>query len=285
MSVILAYVYYFIASSGSSLQRRHLAKRRDHDMTSNDQISFAFSSVLFVTAGSFLLVFLEAPYFTGNPVKIITLAVLSGLFGLGFFIYSYKSVRHVDAGVSTLVSNIYTPVSIILSIIFLHEGLTAQQIIGTILLLLAMFIVSKKHRIGKFKFDKYLLMILFSGLCLGFLLVCERAMQKTTGFTMGTILSWSTQCLFLGIATLVYKSKHTYTNKEVITTGVFKFLQSSSWVVLIFLVGNLSIVSSITTFKVVIMFIAGAIFLGEKDDIGRKILGSIIAVIGLLLMK
>lgn len=285
MSVILAYLYYFIASSGSSIQRRYLAKKRDHEMDPKSQIAFAFSTVLFVTIGGLFLIFLEAPYFAGNPIKIATLAILSGLFGLGFFIYSYKSVRHVDAGVSTLVSNIYTPVSIALAIIFLKEGLTSTQIIGTILLLISMVIVSKKHRIGRFKFDKYFLMVLFSGLCLGFLLVCERAMQKTTGFTMGTILSWSTQCLFLGIATLVYKSKHTYTNKEVIITGVFKFLQSSSWVVLLFFVGNLSLVSSVTTFKVVIMFIAGAIFLGEKDDIGRKILGSIIAVIGLLLMK
>jgi uncharacterized membrane protein len=43
-------------------------------------------------------------------------------------------------------------------------------------------------------------------------------------------------------------------------------------------------VSSITTFKVVIVSVAAALFLNEKEDLPRKIIGSIIAVIGLLLM-
>jgi len=54
---------------------------------------------------------------------------------------------------------------------------------------------------------------------------------------------------------------------------------------LTYVVANLSVVSSVTTFKIVIMFVVAAIFLKEKDDLGRKIFGSLIAVAGLLLMK
>ena len=68
-------------------------------------------------------------------------------------------------------------------------------------------------------------------------------------------------------------------------TGGLRFLQSLSWVILIFMVGNLSIVSSITTFKVVIVFIAAAIFLKERSDLPRKIIGSLVALAGLLLMN
>ena len=68
-------------------------------------------------------------------------------------------------------------------------------------------------------------------------------------------------------------------------TGILKYLQGLSYVILVFAVGNLSIVSSVTTFKVVIIFVAGALLLRERDDLGRKILGSVVAVIGLLLMK
>ena len=97
------------------------------------------------------------------------------------------------------------------------------------------------------------------------------------------ISRWS-QCLFLGIAALVSQQKSMYTPKDIAITGTLRFMQSLSWVILIFVVGNLSLVSSITTFKVVVVFIAAALFLGERDDLPRKILGSLIAVAGLLLM-
>lgn len=111
-----------------------------------------------------------------------------------------------------------------------------------------------------------------SGVAMGILLVAERALQKITGFTAGTMISWWTQCLFLGIAALLSQQKSMYTRKDIAITGGLRFLQSLSWVVLIFVVGNLSLVSSITTFKIVIVFIAAALFLGEREDMPRKIL-------------
>jgi len=191
----------------------------------------------------------------------------------------------VEAGVSSLVNNIYTPITILLATIFLHESLTMMQIIGTCLLLIGMVIVSKKHRIGRFKFDKYFLMVALSGIMLGMSLTAERALQKITGFTTGTMISRWSQCIFLGIATLIMQNKSPYSKKDIAITGGLRFMQSLSWVILIFVVGNLSIVSAITTFKIVVVFVAAAIFLHEREDLPRKILGSIIAVIGLLFMK
>jgi uncharacterized membrane protein len=56
-------------------------------------------------------------------------------------------------------------------------------------------------------------------------------------------------------------------------------------VILLVVVGNLSVVSAVTTFKVVILFVATAVFLHEREDMPRKIFGSVVAVLGLLLMK
>jgi hypothetical protein len=154
-----------------------------------------------------------------------------------------------------------------------------------VFLLAAVFIVSKKHRIGRFSFDKYFLFMVLSGALVSFLFVAERALQKTTGFSAGIMMSWGAQALCLGIVTLYAKSKHTYTNKEVAITGIIKFFAALSYVILTYVVANLSVVSSVTTFKVVIIFIAAALILREREDMGRKIFGSILAVIGLLLMK
>jgi drug/metabolite transporter (DMT)-like permease len=279
----LSYIFYFIAASASPLQRRWLAATKNPD--NKGQIHFAFQAAFITVVLSLLLPIFKPFYLAGDSYYLIGLAVICGIFGAGFFISSYTAQKYVEAGITTLVSNIYTPVTIVLATIFLNEKLTVIQIFGTVLLLIGMLIVSQKHRIGKFKFDKYFMLMVLSGIMLGISLTAERALQKETGFTTGTMLSWWMQCAFLGIAALIAKSKSEYSKKDIAITGGLRFLQSLSWVILIFAVGNLSLVSAITTFKVVIIFIAAAIFLKEREDLPRKIFGSLVALAGLLLMK
>ncbi len=284
MTILLSYLFYFIVGSASPLQRRWLATTK-REAEPRDQIFFAFTTTLIVAILGLFVPLFSKFELSANYFQIATLGILCGLFGAGFFIFSYVAQKHIEAGVSTLVSNIYTPITIILATTFLGEKLSLQQIFGTLLLLFAIVLISKKHRTGKFTFDKYFLMMLASGIMLGVLLTAERALQKTTGFSAGTLISWWSQAIFLGIITLITKSQSSYSAKDVLTTGFLKFLQGLSWVTLLFTVGNLSVVSSITTFKIVIIFIAAAIFLKEREDLPRKILGSLIAVAGLLLMK
>jgi drug/metabolite transporter (DMT)-like permease len=283
MIIILSYLYYFVASAGNALYIRYLTKKRD--LASVDQISFSFQTFLILFLGSLLFSFFSPFYISGNYLHLFLLSLVCGVFGMGCSTFFTIAQKHIDAGVTSIVSNFYTPITIALSSIFLHESLTPLQIVGTLLLVFAVMIVSKKHKIGKFSFDKYFLYMVLSAIFLGVLLVAERALQKTTGFSAGTSLSWGSQAFCLGLLTLFTKSRHTYTKREVFGYGFIRFLSSASWVVLVYIVGNLSLVSSITTFKVVIVFITAAIFLNEREDLGRKIIGSIIALIGLLLMR
>ncbi len=283
MAALLAYLFYFLAASSSPLQRRWLAINREHD--SKGQIDFSFKVTLIVAVFGLILPIFEPFFLQGNIIYLIMLSFLCGVFGAGYFISSYIAQKHVDAGITTLVNNIYTPITIILATVFLNEKLAPLQIAGTILLLLSIILISKKHRLGRLRFDKYFLLMVASAVMLGVLLTAERALQKTTGFTAGTILSWWSQCTFLGVTALITKSKTTYSNTDTLITGTLRFFQSLSWVVLIFVVGNLSVVSAITTFKVVVVFIAAAVFLREREDLPRKLIGSVIAIVGLLLMQ
>jgi len=283
MLVFASYLFYFIAASASPIQRRWLATREDAD--SKSQIAFSFQVTFVIVVLSLLLPIFQPIYFHGTFFQLAGLTLLCGIFGAGFFVSSYISQKHVEAGITTLVSNVYTPVTIALATIFLNEKLTPIQIIGAALLLVGVLVVSKKHRTGKFAFDKYFLLMLASGVMLGVCLTAERALQKTTGFTAGTMLNWWAQCAVLGVVMLLTHSKSTYVKKDITITGILRFFQQLSWVILIFVVGNLSLVSAITTFKVVVIFIAAAVFLKEREDFWIKLLGSIIAVGGLLLMK
>jgi drug/metabolite transporter (DMT)-like permease len=282
IELVLAYIFYFIAGSLSPIWLRWLAQNKNPE--NKGQINFAFQTLFITAILSLLIPIFEPFYIKGNILNIIGLSIICGIFGAGFFITLYIVQKHIEVGVSNLIGNIYTPITIILATIFLNEKLTIIQILGTILLLVGIIIVSNKHKIGKFKFDKYFTLMLLSGIMVGVALTAERALQKITGFTAGTMLSWWSQFLFLGIALLITHEKNAYSIKDITITGVLRFLHHLSWVILVFVVGNLSLVSAITTFKVVLMFIAGAIFLNEREDLPRKILGSIIALIGLLII-
>jgi len=283
MIQLLSYLFYFVAASASPLQRRWLATKKNTD--NKGQISFAFQITLVMVVLSLLIPVFQPFYLKGDTLYLLFLTLICGVFGAGFYVASFTAQKYVEAGVSAIIGNIYTPVTIVLAIIFLNEGLTIKQIIGTILLLIGIVIISKKHRIGKFKFDEYFLLMLLGGIMLGFSLTAGRILQKITGFTAATMLSCWAQFVFLGIATWITKSKSRYSNKDILVTGTLRFLQTLSWVTLTFVVGNLSIVSSITTFKVVIVFMAAAIFLKEREEIPRKMIGSLVALVGLMLMK
>lgn len=283
MAILIAYIFFFVAASASPLQRRWLATKHSADLPG--QVHLAFYVTLIVAVLGLVLPIFEPLSLQGRPIAVVALAILCGVFGAAFFVLSYVSQKHVDAGVSSIVSNIYTPITIVLATVFLGESLGARQIAGTVLLLIGMVIVSKKHQTGKFKFDKYFVLMAISGICMGVVLTAERALQKETGFTAGTLLSWWFQCGALGVVALYYRARQQFSTKDILVTGTLRFLQSLSWVILIFVVGNLSVVSAVTTFKVVVIFVFAALLLNERDDLGRKTVGCLIALVGLLLMK
>lgn len=282
MAIILSYIFYFVASTASSLQRRWLIKGKE--FTARQQITFTFHCMLFLFAGSLFFPFFNDFYLAGDYRFLLFLAVICAIFGASANILGYIGQKHLDAGTMSIVWNIYTPVTIVLSSVLVREGLTPLQIVGTLLLLVAILVISKKHHLGRMRFNRSFLFVLLGGVLIGVLLVAERTLQKTTGFSAGVMISWGAQLLGLGLARFFIGSKHNYTNKEVAITGILQFLGALSYVMLVWVVGNLSVVTSITTFKVILVVIAAGIFLGEKEDLRRKIFGSIVAVIGLLLM-
>lgn len=283
MLSLLAYLFYFAAASASPIQRRHLAQRNDGDVAS--QVRFSAAVMLFpAVIGTFVVPFFAPGYWQGSTWALILLTLGAGISGAASFGIYYVTQRHVEAGIGTLVANVYTPVTIAIATLFLGEKLTSIQLLGTTLLLVGVVIVSKKHRIGRFRFDRYFWWTIASGVLIGIVLALERALQKTTGFTTGTLLSWWAQALCLVAAAWIMGGKNAYSNKDLAVTGTLRFFQAISYVTVIFFVGNLSVVASVTTFKVVVVFLAAALLLKEREDMGRKLLGSLIAVAGLLMM-
>lgn len=280
MTVLLSYLFYFVAATASPLQRRRLALKRSND---TGQIAFASRVMIITFVLSSLLALFKRPEIHQSISVLALLGLVCAVSGGIGMSAQYIAQRHVEAGVTSLIGNLYTPVTIILATLLLQESLRPLQIAGTLLLLSSVVMVSSNHRLSKWKFDKYFWLMVLSGVSMGIVLTAERALIKENGITAGTWISWGSQALLLVIVAFVSKSKSQYNLTETAVTGGLRFLQQLSWVVLVTVVGNLSLASSITTFKIVVVFVTAAIFLNERDHLKRKILGSLIAVIGLLL--
>lgn len=277
----LAYIFYFIVATVAPIQRRWLSTRNE----GGNKIDLSFKICIVAAPLMLLLPFFSPFVLSGSYLTIALLLIVSGIGGIGYYVSYFTAQRHVEAGTTSVLGNVYTPITIVLSTLFLGEGLRGLQILGAALLIVAAVIVSKKHKIGRITYDKYFWLMIFSGVSLFLVLVANRELMKITGFTASIMLSWLVVCLGLGILAFFAKSKTTYTTKDLIITGWLKFIQDLVWGILIYVVANLSLVSAVTTFKIVIMFVVAAIFLKEKDELGRKIFGSLIAVAGLLLMR
>lgn len=282
MAVLVAYLAYFVIGTIAPLQRRWLAVKKPGE--DRGEALFAFQVMIIIASVSLVFPFFSPFAITGDPSKLVFLTLATGMLGAGYFLINYLTQKHVEASVSSVVGNVYTPITIVLATIFLGEGLTTAQILGTALLLVGVIVVSKKHKTGQFSFDRSFWLVILSGIMLAVALTTERALIIETGFTAGSMLSWWSQVTGLGIIALITRSKHSYTVRDVFVTGSVRALQASSWLALVFIAGNLSLVASITTFKVITIFIAAAIFLKERENLPQKIFGSVVAVTGLLLM-
>lgn len=141
MAVILAYLFYFVAASASPLQRRWLAVNRE--ASAAGQIHFAFQVVAILAILGLLIPLFEPFRISGNIPTILLLSLATGVCGAGYFWANYVAQKHVEAGVTTLVSNIYTPITILLATVFLQEALTPTQLAGTVLLLIGVVVVCR----------------------------------------------------------------------------------------------------------------------------------------------
>ena len=280
----LVLILYFIISTASTLQRRLYAKQTK---VSPALVSFV-SHTLFVFPLGILYVLLSGENLEIPNITIILWSVLAAFLQAIFNVLSFKSQKEVDATQYTIIANIYTPITVIVSALLIHEGLTTLQYIGMAFLVIGAIVVSAKGFTTKtFRFDSYTLLATLSGVALGFALVAERSAIKLGGLAVYFLVGWGIQALIQFLIAWPerqqLKSLPGKEMKQIALMGILRFGQLFTFLVATKLAGNLALLSSLTTFKVVLVFVASFYILKEKDHLWRKVIGCILATVGLLL--
>lgn len=229
-----------------------------------------------------VLLIVRSPHistFYGVDYLFLACAVL---LTIGLQVTNVKALQYLEASVFSVLYNLRIILTTVLGILFLNERVVWVRIAGGILILLAIIIVKQQssHSIRV----KGIAWGITAAAVLSFLNMFEKLLIINVGFlnyfplvsVVAAILMWSYliskernfDCTLLlrptMIQLMVLRSVSAYGFSGALAAGAV-----------------ISVANYISGMSVIFMVLLGAIFLNERDYLRRKILATVIAIIGL----
>jgi len=207
----------------------------------------------------------------------------------------YVVLQYVDAAIGSLLATFNIVTSVVFATLIINEGLTVRQLIGGFVLLSSMYLVLS------LRFSEYRHNRLWLGLALslaasafyGVAMTSEKYLLNHVSLQTYLTFGWGFQCIgMLAVAVLLgkavradfglLKSKSFWRwaapASALRVTGGFVFVISLK------LANNLSLISALTGFKVLLAAVFAAYLLGEREFLARKYEAALLAVGGIAIM-
>lgn len=247
-------------------------------------ILFQFSTGIFI--GIFGLFFGDV-YLPNIQPLWINLFFMTVLYGLAN-IFMYKALQHIEASRFAIIFSSRTLFTILASSFLLKESLTLQQFGGTLFILAGITLVNVGTK--TFTFGKKEFFVLIAAICFGFGLTNDRILLKSFTVYPYAFINLLFPTIFLGLFNISrvkefslffqtnFFGKMTLMSflYAISVVTFFSALQKSS---------NSSQISAIGTISVVVTVILAIIFLKERENMSKKIIGSVVSFVGLVLLN
>lgn len=248
-------------------------------------LSIAFNACSALIALS-LLTF-EKWWFNQVPPHVWGLVILSVVLYAVFEGTQFYGRKYIDVSTSSIIFRLNTVISVFTSFLFLRESITPNKIIATLLILFGTYLVTVKNL--NLKFNRGFVYILVATLAIGLV----RPVDKTASAFFSP--AFYTVIVYAGPAFLMLFFPKLIKIKELVTEinlgrylipllGLINVLEYY-FMIKAFSLADASLVVPIVSLSTVLTVMAGIIFLGERDNIAKKIIAGILAFIGLLLIK
>ncbi len=242
-------------------------------------VSVVIAILVFITRGN-----IEIPDLSNIWVYVLLMALLYGLANISVF----KSLKLTDASQFGVIFQSKNLFAILGTSLIFGEVLSTKQWIGSILLLLGVVIVTLQNK-TKFKLDKGSLFALAAGLLFGIANVNDKFLVGFFDPYSYVVVGFFLPAFFVSV---LYPRKlfgvKTYLKKNVIGKMVLLCalygLSATAFFAALSITTNASQLFSINAFSVITVVIFSIIFLKERDFMLRKVIGSILSLIGLLLV-
>jgi len=278
---ILILISIVLFSVGTLLQRI-LMKGKESDPIAYS-IVFQLLTGMIIASYGFLFANMDFP-------EVVPLAniLLMTLLWTSANIFSFTAIKYIDVSRYTIVFSSRLFFTVIASSLFLGEFLTAQQWLGAILIFLSIYIITQKFG-EKFTLTKYDMFSILAAMSFGFANTNDRFLLKTFDLYPYVTIAF----IFPAIFTALAKPKNlrhlrVFADKAILKRMLFLCLFYSVSSLAFFralqVAPNSSQVVAVNLTTVILTILLAVIFLKERENVGRKLLGAAISFIGLLLV-
>lgn len=259
-------------------------------LTDKDSDPFAFSFVFqLIVALMFLVHALATNTFQTPDLSGLTinLMVMTFFYSLGN-IYTFKAFKIADASEVSVIFASSSVWAVISAIILLGERLTTQNILGIILIVLG--VVSINYTKSKWQFNKGHLFGLLGAMLFGIAFTNDAyIINRYQSISSYMVLAFTLP----GILTLFLKPASIRRIPSYLSLNILgkMFLCTSVYALSALTIftaykqgGPASIISPLQQLNIVLTVILGYIFLRERDKLPNKIIGTLLAFAGAILL-
>jgi len=258
-------------------------KKLSHGKFNASTFTCLISYVNAIISIPLLLLFINF-YITKNPLLWLLILISALTFGLSSY-FSFRAYKIADASTVSLVHKLNVVLAAIIGILFLNEKYSFLSYVGLSLIVISnLFIIydGKKITIDKGIFFAFL-MASMSALAAVFDKVILKDFSSFTyvfvnSFLTGLMFSFQKGVFREGVK--LFKQN----TKLVLTTSI---LTVGSWAAFLFVLKNSTVSKTFPIYKslsLIVPVILGILILKETNKLWQKIAGTVIGVLGILLL-
>jgi transporter family protein len=252
------------------------------------RLSMALIYLLVIFPLGLIAAFFQGGIDINMSLQIWIFLVFGGVLFTGFSVFGYMANSHVDATQFAVIQNTQAVFTIIVSGLLLGEQLSSEQLIGVAMLVIGAIVVSVKgFNRSTFRFSKWSVVAMISALFVGAAFSNEKYLLGQMNQQTYYVFGWGVQTLVMCLVAGKEWQQITKFNKKMFTgimsLGLLRSISGFAGLGALALIDS-SLVSSIRSYKSVLVFIAGYFILKEKEHVIRKAIGAVLATIGLLLL-
>jgi drug/metabolite transporter (DMT)-like permease len=284
MSWEILITIHILFSTAFALSFRRLAKR----LPSIPRLASALMYLLVISPAGIIYALIQGDIDFSFSAFTWVMLLFAGLLFAGANIFSWRANSHIDAAQFAVIQNVQAIFTVIFSFIFLGERLAAVQWVGAVILVIAAALVSVKGFTKEtFHISKWSWVAVLASVILGAAISNEKFLIGQMSLPTYYIIGWGLQTLWMtalvGSEWRKLPELKLTDYRDIIWQGLLRTGAGFSIVTALTLADS-GLLSSIRSYKAVLVFLCALIFLGEKEHFWRKAAGSVLATIGLLLL-
>lgn len=258
-------------------------KELHHIIVATLYVGFSMSALFYV-------LLTDASGILPGSLKPIIWHVIGGgiLYGSVLCVDTYV-LGHVDAAVSGIINKLTVVTVLVGGAFILEEYLSGVQLVGAAIILISSLLVVQRRRSKEVKVDRFVLLLAANTIAVGLAAVNEKYMLGQVSLSTYMVFGWGAQTVFvLGYALIRQQQVRPLIPRGYITKGLLlgllQFGLGINYMKALMTSDNQPLVISVLGVNVLLITLGGVLFLNEKAHLKKKIIASVLGVIGVTII-